>query len=377
MKIILIGNYAGDRQESMSRYSTALRDNLIKNEVEVEIIKPISFFAPHNKITTHGIHKWLGYIDKYIVFSIILRIKVLQELKKKEDVFFHICDHSNSMYLNMLPNNRSGITCHDVLAIQGALGFEGTYCSASRTGKILQNWILKNLKKARILSAVSHNTMDHLVQLCGNVNGVNTNWRVIHNSFNSNFFPMDKSESKKLLKTINFPRDPFILHVGSALPRKNRSLLLKMVNALGDKWKGNICFAGAPLEEELSKIIKNMDIGNRVTSVPRPDHHTLVALYSSCEAFIFPSFSEGFGWPLIEAQACGAPILASSIPTSHEIGGEAAIYADPNNPEEFADAFMKIIQTKKKEELISLGFENCKRFDNQKLTKDFIELYQK
>lgn len=377
MKMILIGNYPGDMQESMLRYSLALRDNLIRNEVQVEIIHPRSFFAPSNKITTSGLHKWLGYLDKYFVFPIFLMRKVPQELKnEKEDVFFHICDHSNSMYLNFLPKNRSGITCHDVLAIQGALGFDGAYCKATQTGKLLQNWILRNLKKARILTTVSHNTMKDLSQLCRVEKASNSNWRVIHNSFNSNFWRMDKRESRKLLKNINFPEGPFILHVGSGLPRKNRNLLLEMVKILGDRWKGNICFAGDPLDKDFSGKVDEAMLKNRIISVVKPDHQTLVALYSSCEAFIFPSFSEGFGWPVIEAQACGAPVLASSIPTLHEVGGEAAIYADPYKAGDFADSFFKLFKEGRKDKLIPLGFENCKRFDSQKLTMDFIRLYK-
>ncbi len=377
MKIILIGNYPGDRQESMSRYLFALKDNLLRNNVEVEIIQPSSFFVPPNKITTSGLLKWFGYIDKYIVFPIILKLKVLKEMKnEKEEVFFHICDHSNSMYLNFLPKNGSGITCHDVLAIQGALGFEEVYCKATRTGKILQNYILKNLKKARILTAVSNNTMAHLSQLCEIENGSKSNWKVIHNSFNSHFWPMDQGESRELLNGINFPEAPFILHVGSGLPRKNRSLLLEMVKSMGDKWTGNICFAGDPLNLDLSGKIEHSGLWNRVISVPKPNHQTLVALYSSCEAFIFPSFSEGFGWPLIEAQACGAPVLASSIPTLQEIGGKAAVYADPNNPKEFAQGFIKLFHKYERNRLIALGLENIKRFDSHKITRDFIRLYK-
>lgn len=378
MKMILIGNYPGDRQESMVRYVLALRDNLLKNEVKVEIIHPKSFFAPADKITTSGLLKWLGYLDKYMVFPIFLLRKVLGEYKnKQEDVFFHICDHSNAMYLKFLPRNASGITCHDVLAIQGALGYEEARCRATKIGKLLQKWILKNLKEAHILTTVSQYTMDQLSQLCGIENGSKSTWRVIHNSFNSSFWPMEENESSELLKAIEFPEAPFILHVGSGLPRKNRELLLKMVEILGNRWHGNICYAGESLDNDFFKNAEKLGLKNRVISVVRPDHQVLVALYSSCEAFIFPSFSEGFGWPVIEAQACGAPVLASSISPLHEIGGEAAVYADPYNPEDFAQSFINLCQKERKNELRAQGFENCKRFDSQNLTRNFINLYQK
>lgn len=378
MRIILIGNYPGDRQVSMKKYSLALRRNLINNGVEVDMINPIAFFSPRSSCTNRGIYKWLGYLDKYIVFPIILKRKVLRERKKnREDVYFHICDHSNSIYLNFLPKNTSGITCHDVLAIQGAFGYNESYCPATKTGKLLQNWIFKNLKEATVLTTVSHYTMDQLLQLSGIDLKSKCRWKVIYNSFNSNFSPMEKGECKRLLDAISFPQGPFILHVGSGLPRKNRKLIVKMVEILGERWKGNICFAGDPLNKDILDYVEQSSLRNRIISLVKPDHLTLLALYSSCEAFVFPSFSEGFGWPVIEAQACGTPVLASSIGALKEIGGNAAIYANPYKPEEFANEFLNLIQKERKSEFISLGFKNCKRFNSQNLTQDFIRLYQK
>lgn len=377
MRIILIGNYPGDRQESMKKYSLALRQNLINNGVEVDLINPIPFFSPRSRCTNRGIFKWLGYLDKYIVFPIILKRKVLKEIKKnREDVYFHICDHSNSIYLNFLPRNASGITCHDVLAIQGAFGYDESFCPATKTGKLLQNWIFKNLKEATVLTTVSQYTMDQLLQLSGTDLKSKCRWKVIYNSFNSNFSPMGKGECKRLLDAISFPPGPFILHVGSGLARKNRKLIVKMVEILGESWNGNICFAGDPLNKDILEYVEQSSLRNRIISLVKPDHLTLLALYSSCEAFVFPSFSEGFGWPVIEAQACGTPVLASSIGALKEIGGNAAIYANPYKPEEFAEGFLNLIHKKKRSEFISLGFENCKRFDSQILTKDFIQLYQ-
>jgi glycosyltransferase involved in cell wall biosynthesis len=378
MKFILIGNYPPDKQESMKKYAVTLRDNLLHESLQAEIIYPTIFFGYMAKTTVAGIGKWLGYLDKWILFPIVLRFKLLfsSELSN-QDTFFHICDHSNSPYFKSLPAERTGITCHDVLAIRGARGYKDAYCPASATGKILQNWIFKNLKKAKILTTVSQLTMNQLLELCGDtVPG--DQWKVIHNSFNGDFAPVNIEDSTRLLGGTGIaPGQPFILTVGSSLPRKNRKMLLEMTAALKTKWDGLICFAGQPLNETLLKQIKEFGLEDRVISIVKPDHATLLALYSSCTAFIFPSYSEGFGWPLIEAQACGAPVIASNVEPMPEISNGTAIHADPNQPVDFANGLQLLLDPLRRCEFIELGFKNALRFDSRWLTREFIGLYIK
>ncbi|WP_316786289.1 glycosyltransferase family 1 protein [Pedobacter frigiditerrae] len=375
MKFILIGNYPPDQQESMQRYTNGLAYNLKQKKVSVEIWLPTVFFGRLVKSPHHGLGKWLNYIDKWLIFPIVISARLFMRKKHFRDISFHVCDHSNSPYLNYLPAVRSGITCHDVLAIRGAFGDKDAHCEASRTGKILQRWILSHLKKTTILTAVSHLTMKQLVELCEfEPVKLHAQWKVIYNTFNAEFKPMASAKAKKLLAAKIPENRDFILHVGSSLARKNRKMLLDMVHELGEHWNGVICYAGQSIDEALVNHARDLGLEHRLIGIETPSHEVLVALYSSCTAFVFPSFSEGFGWPLIEAQACGAPVLASNAAPMPEISNGSALHANPYDAASFAKAFSRLLT--EKDSLIERGYENCKRFDPETLTTQFINLYK-
>src|SRR5690606_39604599 len=98
-------------------------------------------------------------------------------------------------------------------------------------------------------------------------------------------------------------------------------------------------------------------------------------LYNGAEAFVFPSLSEGFGWPVIEAQACGTPVVTSNFQPMLEVSGNAALHADPKSPKAFAEALMTISNINLREELIKLGFENTKRFYVKHMIESYLKLY--
>jgi glycosyltransferase involved in cell wall biosynthesis len=376
MRIILIGNYTKDNQESMKRFTQMLFSGYSELNISAEVWLPDVLMAKWSKSTNKGLGKWLAYIDKYVIFPIKLRYKLLAKKYNTADVRFHICDHSNAMYISHLPLARTLITCHDVLAIRGAFGYTDAYCPASATGRVLQKWILKSLSKAKYLAAVSHFTLNQLNDLLGRNEILTDKWKVIHNGFNSNFWKMDPDQSRPLLKSVGVELyEPYILHVGSQLPRKNRKLLLDMVYHLGDNYKGKICFAGQAIDDGLLRHALSLGLQNRLVVVLKPDHNTLVALYSNCKAFIFPSFSEGFGWPVIEGQACGAPVITSKLEPFIEVGGEGVLFADPYKADDFAEAFLKLNDDGVNVNLIEKGYNNCTRFDFRDMIKSYIELH--
>ena len=374
-KFILIGNYPKDNQESMNRFALMLQDGFRFGGFETEIIRPLVFFGFFFNNTNSGLGKWLGYLDKWLLFPIVLRLTVL--IHNNQKYIYHICDHSNSFYLKQLPKNQSVITCHDVLAIRGALGYKDAFCNASRMGVMLQKWILKNLIEATKVACVSKFTLNQLTELSKNQNPLNQDWRVIHNSLNDNFIAFDVEISTNIFKShgINM-RKPFILHVGSNLPRKNRSILIEVLNIVKHEWGGNVIFAGQGMDDSLISLAKSYNIEDRILEIKKPSHTLLNALYCSCTAFIFPSFSEGFGWPIIEAQACGAPIIASNLEPLPEISGRMAMHVNPNNPFEFVEALKSILSNESgRNQLIEKGFQNVKHFTKENMINQYLKLY--
>lgn len=360
----------------MIRFANILADGLKQRGISVEILIPKPILLGKDTISGKGLVKWMGYVDKWLLFPVALRLTVRDRSRKfGENVSYHICDHSNAPYLAHLPKNQTGITCHDVLAIRGALGFPSAYCAASRTGVMLQKWILKHLQNARRIACVSHLTLNQLYEVAGKQNP-SAGWKVVHNAFNAEFVKTELREATQILdgNGIHLPR-PFLLHVGSNLPRKNRRMLLQMIMQNGQLWPGHICFAGEPMDAVLTEEAIKLGIQDRVHSVPKPDHKTLCALYSLAFAFIFPSLSEGFGWPLIEAQACGVPVIASNLEPLPEVTGGAALHADPHDAKSFASALQMLNDASVVNKLVEQGLKNSARFGLATMIDGYLDLH--
>lgn len=376
-KLIVIGNYLPDKQFSMQSFEVLMAKGYSESGYQVDVIRPKAMFIKFAGDKSNQTKKWLGYVDKFVLFPfqlLLLRTKYLLFFKK---VKYHICDHSNAIYLHLLPKNKTLISCHDVLAIRAGLGFEDTYCTATKTGELLQRLILKSLSAAHKIACVSEFTLKQLIEIDTRPN-LKKEWISIHNAVSKNFVPMSSKEITQTLLKFDFIKGKsFILHVGSDLIRKNRGLLVKLIYELQNDWDGVLVLAGASLNSELVDLIVKLKLDHRVVEIIRPSDKEIIALYSSCQAMIFPSYSEGFGWPIIEAQACGAPVITSNkAPMMSEVGGRAALYANPDDVSAFANQFRKLFHEEFRLEMIQMGYKNAKRFDLEQTLDQYIELIE-
>lgn len=375
LKIILVGNYSKDNQESMNRFVNMIANGLNKHKIDYEIWTPILLFGYFFKSTNVGVGKWVAYIDKYFITPIVFYLRVFKNFIINKKVIYHICDHSNAVYVPIFPTNKVIVTCHDVLAIRGALGYKDAFCNSSNFGKILQKNILKNLYKNIQIAFVSKNTLNQFEQIATNF--FSKKYQVIYNGLNAEFSQLTKFEIAQL--KINYPEFPstnFLLHVGSNLERKNRILLVKMLHELKDEYTGIICFAGQKPSEDIFNLAAQLNLSNRVYFIEKPEHELLNLLYNTCDAFIFPSFSEGFGWPIIEAQTCGAPVICSSLEPLPEIGGKGVLIANPDNAAAFSEQFLSMNKKDTRKKLTQLGIENAKLFSIQEMIKNYIHFYK-
>lgn len=366
MKIILISNYKKDNQASMQLYSDMLMQLFTGLKFETVVWRPVAFFTFFFTNTNHGLAKWLGYLDKWIINMCYFSMK---SLFVKSNHRIHICDHSNAPYRMALFHQNTSITCHDVLAIRGALGYKDAFCEASKFGVIYQKWILNQLIQFNNILCVSTNTLNQLMEL-SKKDKQPDGWKVIYNPINQPFSKIEiKEANARLFNKVNIS-EPFILHVGSNLPRKNKEGLIQAFSKLNKYSELKLVLAGAKGSEELKLFIKNHGCENRVINIVNPKFEELEALYSTCSVFAFPSFSEGFGWPIIEAQQCKAIVVTSNIEPMKEIGGDGVILCNPYDVDSIANALEKALQHNDIENNLK-GYVNAQRFSLNNLKKEY------
>lgn len=360
MDVTLLGNYPHDGQESMTRYAEMLKDILSGAGCRVEIVRPEPLFG-RLKPSSQGVGKWLGYLDKFVLFPFALRRHVRRrrhEMEKRGErgaFLVHICDHSNAMYTRWLRDVPHLVTCHDVLAIQSGLGLIPQQ-HTRWTGRRLQSWILSGLRRAPGVVCVSEATQNDLLSLAPELK--DRTW-MVGNVLNYPYAPLPPVEARRNLAGLGLdealpPEGRFLLHVGGNQWYKNREGVLRIfahVCASVPDARGTpplkLVMAGKPPTDAMGELVEKEGLAGRVIFVPAVSNPQLCALYSSAAGLIFPSLREGFGWPVLEAQACGCPVVTSHRPPMSQVGGPAAFLADPENEAEFAVRIVELLSEDK------------------------------
>jgi glycosyltransferase involved in cell wall biosynthesis len=368
VKILLIGNYLPDAQESMGRYADLLRAGLLEAGHEVILTVPRRVLNGRERPPA-GIWKWIGYLDKYILSAASLR-----RAAKHVDLV-HVCDHSNSVYIPAQSEVPYVVTCHDLLAVRGAIG-EDTDCPASATGVYLQRAILRGLGRAQAVACVSTATLRDAQRL---LNGYPGTLSVVPNALHYPYRALGRSElTPRLAEAASLGGlGAYVLHVGSNQRRKNRECALRALSSVAVSWSGKLVFAGQPLTSELRRLAAQLGIADRVVEIIKPSNQLLEALYNGAVALLFPSRFEGFGWPIIEAQACGCPVICSDRPPFPEVAGNAAIMCDADDHLGFGNAIVALAKdAERREDLRHRGQVNSLRYGREQMIAQFLSLYE-
>jgi glycosyltransferase involved in cell wall biosynthesis len=368
--VLLIGNYQPDRQQSMQRFAMMMLDGLTAAGVPAELIQPRPFFGRLHYAGSF-VAKWLAYIDKFVLFPRRLRSRL-----KTAPALVHICDHSNAMYAKHVLGVPVVSTCHDLLAVRGALG-EQTDCPASVTGKLLQRWIISGLEEAAVISCVSQATLEDARRLVKRRDG-KPRLELISLGLNYPYRQLPSHEARARLaeNSILASGTPFALHVGSNLHRKNREGVLRIFARCKDQWNGSLVFAGDPLSDALRSLGRQLGVLDRVVEVPHAASELLEALYNCATTLLFPSTFEGFGWPIAEAHACGCPVICTDREPMTEVAGGAAMTHEVEDEAGFAGDLLRLTNPVERERWSAKALENAKRFSSASMIAKYCELYR-
>ncbi len=370
MKVLLVANYANDQQRSMLGFARVLEEQLKTRGLSVRYIAPHAVFGRllGSQPANAGLRKWLGYIDKFLLFP-----RQLKRAAAQVDVV-HICDHGNSPYNGFIDDTPHIVTCHDLLATQAARG-EIAGWEVGPTGRFMQKLIIKGLQNAHFVVCVSQNTQNELQRI---VQVPTSKSKVIYNGFYQSYERLEDNESRKALVEMNLPGSKsFLLHVGGNQPYKNRLGVLKIFKALCQRDPGHnmhLVMAGKPWTPQMKRFVADSDLTQAIVEIANPNAQQLRALYSQSRALLFPSLFEGFGLPIIEAQACGCPVFTSNRAPMSEVAGNAAFYFDPEDPEQAAQVILSNIENV--QDVVQQGFKNIERFSTERMINEYIDVYK-
>ncbi|MDD5147529.1 MAG: glycosyltransferase family 1 protein [Candidatus Daviesbacteria bacterium] len=250
------------------------------------------------------------------------------------------------------------------------------------------------LKIATKIIAVSKATKNNLVKKIGIDSG---RIEVIYEGYDQNLFkPVKFDLLVNSLSQYGLKPGEYFLFVGTVQPRKN---LERLIKAFG-KWLGvlpalrhwrtavhprSLTFAPATrrdtllavtprhyklvivgqkgwMSEQIYKLPKQLGIEDRVKFLGYVPVKDLPVLYSGAVVLTFPSLFEGFGLPILEAQACGCPVLTSNISSMPEVAGKGAIFVDPYSTSDIVKGMVEIMNKDTKRRIIEAGFLNIKKF---------------
>ena len=173
----------------------------------------------------------------------------------------------------------------------------------------------------------------------------------------------------------------YILFVGTLQPRKNLIRLIEAFSNLQSPISNiQLIIAGKKgwLYEETFRQVEELGLEWKVVFTDYAPEGDLPALLSGASLFVFPSLYEGFGLPVLEAMACGTPVVCSNVSSLPEVAGEAAILVDPLDVEELATAMERVLGDEElRAELTERGFEQARRFSWEKCARQTLDVLER
>ncbi|MBX3112174.1 MAG: glycosyltransferase family 4 protein [Fimbriimonadaceae bacterium] len=361
-RVLLVGNYEPDHQFSMQGYLKGLHAGLVDRGWPADVVRPT---ARVNRRPLGRLAKWAGYIDKMVLFP-----RQLAQTASQYDLV-HVIDQGNGFYGPVVSKFNHLYTIHDLLAIRVALGELDTW-QIGKSGHRLQEMILSGLRACSNFVSISEQTRIDLDNLVPN----KKYHRKILNGMIGTFVRRTPTETKAVLTSHGVPPEaPYVFHIGMG-PYKNQSGVVKIFGALrsspslGDL---RLVILSKYLDDDAAAVIAEMGLDQHVHVLSMVPKESVEALYSGAVALLFPSFIEGFGLPIIEAQSCGCPVVTSDREPMREVAGDSAVLVDPADVESGVPAVLARLQNR--DEWVAAGTKNTERFTYDRWVSDYESCY--
>jgi glycosyltransferase involved in cell wall biosynthesis len=354
------------KNPGIGRYMKCLVEAILPQEPQGDYLLILPPGA-EDMIQTGGSHAKI-ITPKLKYYSIREQIHLPRILRKhKIDLL-----HSPHFMLPLVRPCRSVVTIHDVIPLiwKEDLG--------SRIGRVYYRWMVSAaVRLADRIITDSKFSRDDIVHRLG---VDREKIKVVYSGISPDFQQVTDSVELENVRTRYRIENDYIVYAGIYKPRKNHAALLRAFRRfLSNEGHANLVLVG-PLnegEQELRRLADELGISKKVIFTGYVNDSELRAIYSAAKVYACPSLYEGFGFTVLEAMACGTPVVCSGETSLPEVAGDAALYADPRSPEEFARALHNVFTNASlRATLIEKGRKNLQRFNWANTAKETLGVYQ-
>lgn len=352
---------------SMDVYADALVQGLKTVRPDWSILEFFPTFDTGRSATFLG--GFQKYVQRYWAYP--------RQLRRQSVDVFHVIDHSDGHLIYALKSTGipTVVTCHDIINLTQPELFKGL-ANFPWLSKATWQYALRGMCQADRVITVSAYTAQDVTQYLGLApdritvvpNGVEKIYQTI---------PREEAIAFRQQRGIA-PETCCLVNVGSNNPRKNIDTILQVVRALRDRhfpihfWK-----AGGDFSPAQKQLIQQLALAPHITYLGQPDKATLVKLYNAADILLAPSLYEGFGITVLEAMACGLPVITSNVSSLPEVVGDAAITTDPLDVEAICAAVKQIFAAGgDRQRLIAKGLHRSQQFSWEKTAEQVATLYE-
>jgi len=282
---------------------------------------------------------------------------------------YHILDHSYGHLLWGLDRDRTVVTIHDV----APLFFPGHSLGVSRLA-----WQVAWKGAQHALQWITDSEFTKR-ELLAHTNRSPRNITPIPLGVDSAFYPLPAEEVNEWRKGLGLGTEKVILHVGHCQPRKNMERLLTALALLN---RQRVAFhfiqVGGVFTPAQRRLLESSGLDHHVRQMSRVSEEDLVGLYNVADVFVLPSLYEGFGLPVLEAMACGTPVVAANAASLPEVVGDAGLLVDPRSPEAIAEAIAQVLEDPSlASHLRERGLQRAREFTWERTARETLELYHR
>lgn len=298
-------------------------------------------------------------------------------VSRQQADIFHIIDNCNAHVAYWLKRRGQSVvvTCHDLVQfvypeiLKGQSRFPALSMATWK-------YSMGGMTKADRIIAVSSHTAQDVTQMLGIAPD---RIAVVPNGVESHFRRLPLEQVQTTRQQQGLSDEAFcLLNVGSNHQRKNVITVLKVLKELKEKglptylWK-----VGDDFTAEQNSFIHQHDLGNHIVFLGQPEKEQLVAYYNAADALIAPSLYEGFGLTILEAMACGTPVITSKVSSLPEVAGDAAILTDPLDIQAMVFAITHLYQDPDyQRKLIDQGLQRVQKFTWLKAAEQTATIYE-